>query len=327
MCVTGASGYIASWLVKLLLERGYHVRGMVRSPEDKQKNGHLEGFEGAKDRLTLMKGHLLDYDSLFSAIDGCSGVFHVACPVPSQTSTNPEVEVLDPAIKGTLNVLKACTDAKIKRVVMTSSGAAVYADPRRPKEMIVDETFWSNEDYLRENKHWYMLGKTLGEQAAWKYSWEKGLDLVVVCPTLVLGAVLQSTLNASTLVIWKLLNGSSDFYENSTYAVVDVKDVAWAHILTYETPTASGRYLCSNAIVKKSTMVENLKRLYPNYTLPMRCVEGKSLGLMPREILTKKLQDLGLKFTPLEETLTDTVESLKIKGFLDQGRSNPRSFI
>lgn len=317
VCVTGANGFVASWLVKLLLERGYHVRGMVRSPGDKQKIGHLEEFDGAKDRLTLVKGDLLDYESIFAAIDGCCGVFHAACPVPSHTSTNPEVEVLDPAIKGTLNVLKACTEAKVKRVIMTSSVGAVIFDPNRPKDVVIDENCWSNEAYLRENKHWYMLGKTLGEKAAWVYSRQKGLDLIVICPTLVLGAVIQSTLNASSLVILKLLNGSSDSYENSKCGVINVKDVAWAHILTYETPAASGRYLCCSEMVTKKTMVEIVRRLYPEYTLPSRCNEVQIPSLYPREMSTRKLQDLGLTYTPLETTLKETVESLKDKGYLN----------
>lgn len=316
MCVTGANGFIASWLVKLLLERGYHVRGMVRFPEDKQKNGHLEELEGANERLTLVKGDLLDFGSVFAAISGCSGVFHTACPVPSQTSSNPEVEILDPAIKGTLNVLKACTDAKIKRVVVTSSGAAVYVDPNRPKGAIVDESCWSNVDYCREFKHWYMLGKTLGEQEAWKYAGENGLDMVVVCPTLVLGPLLQSTVNSSSLIILKLLNGSSDSYENKPYGLVDVRDVALAHILMYEAPTASGRYICTNVVMTKSDILEILKHLYPQYTLPTRCIDVQVPSLEPGKISTKKLQDLGLVYIPFEKTLADTVESLKNKGFL-----------
>lgn len=315
VCVTGASGFIASWLVNFLLQRGYHVRGLVRSPDDTQKIGHLEKLEGAKERLTLVKGDLLRADSLFAAIDGCSGVFHTACPVPSYTSTNPEVEIFDPAIKGTLNVLEACTKAKVKRVVMTSSVAAMSADPSRPKETVLDENCWSNDDYLRKNNHLYMLGKTLGERAAWDYSQKYGLDLVVICPALVLGPLLHSTPNASSLAVLKLLNGSSDSYENTTNGIANVKDVAQAHLLTYETPTASGRYLCCGEMVTKSTMVEILRRLYPDYTLPSRCIDTQSSVTRPKEFSTKKLRDLGLTYTPLETTLKETVDSLKEQGF------------
>lgn len=316
--VTGANGFIASWLVKLLLEAGYHVRGIVRSPDDKQKNGHLMELKGAKERLIIVKGDILDYNSLFAAINGCDGVFHTACPVPGldPPPSNPEVEMLDPAVKGTCNVLKACSDARIKRVVVTSSGAAVYIDPNRPKEAVVDESCWSNTDYCRESKLWYMLGKTLGEQEAWKYAKEKDLDMVVVCPALVLGPVLQSTMNSSSLVILHLLDGSGDSFENKIYGVVDVRDVALAHILVYATPTASGRYFCCNLVMEKKDMVETLKRHYPNYALPTKCLDGEHQGWELTNISTKKLQGLGLLYTPIEKTLAETVESFQKKGIL-----------
>ena len=80
VCVTGAGGYIASWIVKLLLERGYTVRGTVRNPAD-PKNNHLRELDGAKERLTLHSADLLDYEALCAAIDGCDGVFHTASPM------------------------------------------------------------------------------------------------------------------------------------------------------------------------------------------------------------------------------------------------------
>ncbi|KAH7295638.1 hypothetical protein KP509_27G058300 [Ceratopteris richardii] len=135
-------------MVKLLLERGYRVCGVVRSPDNNKKCGHLERLEGAKEGLTLLKGDLLDPDSLSAAIDGCSGVFHMACPVPSYASTNPEVEVLSHAIKGTLNVLDACKNSKVKRIVMTSSVAAMAFDLHKPKDAPLDESCWSDQPII-----------------------------------------------------------------------------------------------------------------------------------------------------------------------------------
>ncbi|RZS19603.1 hypothetical protein BHM03_00052028, partial [Ensete ventricosum] len=89
VCVTGAGGYLASWLVKLLLSRGYFVHGTVRDPGD-SKNAHLKNLDGAAENLQLFKAELLDYNSLVSAIAGCEGVFHVATPVPPKKSSNPE---------------------------------------------------------------------------------------------------------------------------------------------------------------------------------------------------------------------------------------------
>lgn len=87
VCVTGAGGYIASWIVKLLLERGYTVRGTVRNPSD-PKNNHLRELEGAKERLTLHSADLLDYEALCATIDGCDGVFHTASPMTDDPVSN-----------------------------------------------------------------------------------------------------------------------------------------------------------------------------------------------------------------------------------------------
>ncbi|CAL9125890.1 unnamed protein product [Musa textilis] len=127
VCVTGAGGFIASWLVKLLLARGYTVRGTVRNPDD-PKNAHLRALEGAKERLALFKADLLDSDGLHVAINGCDGVFHTASPV-----TDEAEQMIEPAIKGTWNVMNAAADAAVRRVVFTSSIGAVYMNPNRAR--------------------------------------------------------------------------------------------------------------------------------------------------------------------------------------------------
>lgn len=127
----GAGGYIASWLIKLLLFKSYIVHGTVRDSGD-DKNVQLKNLEHAAEKLKLFKADLLDYNSVLEAIDGCDGVFHVASPVPSGRVSNPEVELVEPAVKGTLNVLKACSEAKVGRVVFVSSTAAVVMNPNLP---------------------------------------------------------------------------------------------------------------------------------------------------------------------------------------------------
>ncbi|CAN6224945.1 unnamed protein product [Urochloa humidicola] len=105
VCVTGGGGFIASWLVKLLLSRGYAVHATVRDPGN-PKNAHLKELDKAQENLRLFKADVLDYDTLTPAVEGCEGVFHLATPVPEDKIVDPELEVLDPALKGTLNVLK-----------------------------------------------------------------------------------------------------------------------------------------------------------------------------------------------------------------------------
>lgn len=110
----------------------------------------------------------------------------------------------------------------------------------------------------------------MAERAAWDEAKERGVDLVVVNPVLVMGPLLQPTLNASIIHILKYLNGSAKTYANSVQAYVDVKDVALAHILVYETPSASGRYLCAESVLHRGDVVEILAKFFPEYPVPTK---------------------------------------------------------
>lgn len=307
VCVTGAGGFIASWLVKHLLDRGYAVKGTVRNPDD-PKNNHLRALDGAADRLVLVKTDLLDYDNLCSILKGCEGVFHLASPV-----TDDPVQMVDPAVKGTLNVLDASVQAGVKRVVFTSSIGAVYMDPTRDPSVIVDEDCWSNLDYCRDTKNWYCYGKTVAEKAAWDHAKEMNVDLVVLNPSLVLGPLLQSTLNASTIHILKYLTGSAKTYTNHVQAYVDVRDVADACILLYEIPSAKGRYLCAERVVHRGDVCEILADLFPQYPVPRKCSDETRPREKPYQFSNKKLRDLGFQFTTIRKCLEDTVISLQEK--------------
>lgn len=310
VCVTGAGGFIASWIVKLCLDRGYTVRGTVRNPDD-PKNAHLRELDGAKERLTLCRADLLDFDSLREAIAGCDGVFHTASPV----TDDPE-QMVEPAVNGTKNVIVAAAEAKVRRVVFTSSIGAVYMDPNRNPDAVVDESCWSDLEFCKNTKNWYCYGKAVAEQAAWEVAKEKGVDLVVVNPVLVLGPLLQPTVNASIIHILKYLTGSAKTYANSVQAYVHVKDVALAHILVFETPSASGRYLCAESVLHRGEVVEILAKFFPEYPIPTKCSDEKNPRAKPYKFTNKKLKDLGLEFTPVKQALYDTVKCLQEKGHL-----------
>ncbi|KAG5618657.1 hypothetical protein H5410_018481 [Solanum commersonii] len=310
VCVTGAGGFIASWLVKLLLEKGYTVRGTVRNPDD-PKNGHLKELEGAKERLILLRADLLDYQSLREAIYGCDGVFHTASPV----TDDPE-QMVEPAVIGTKNVITAAAEAKVGRVVFTSSIGTVYMDPNRVPDKVVDETCWSDLDFCKNTKNWYCYGKTVAEKTAWDEAREKGVDLVVINPVLVLGPLLQPTVNASVLHVLKYLTGSAKTYANSIQAYVHVKDVALAHILLYEAPSASGRYICAESVLHRSDVVEILAKFFPEYPIPTKCSDETRPRAKPYKFTNQKLKDLGLEFTPVKQCLYETVKSLQEKGHL-----------
>ncbi|KAL6996716.1 NADPH-cytochrome p450 reductase [Sarracenia purpurea var. burkii] len=178
--------------------------------------------------------------------------------------------MVEPAINGTKNVVIAAAEAQVRRVVFTSSIGAVTMDPNREPDTIVDESFWSDLEFCKNTKNWYCYAKAMAEQAAWEVAKEKGVDLVVVNPVLVLGPLLQPILNASTIHILKYLNGSVKTYVNAVQAYVHVKDVALAHILVYETPTASGRYLCAESVLHRGDVVEILAKFFPEYPIPTK---------------------------------------------------------
>ncbi|CAH9103296.1 unnamed protein product [Cuscuta epithymum] len=315
VCVTGASGYIASWIVKLLLQRGYTVKATVRFPDDPKRTEHLLSLDGAKERLHLFKADLLKEGSFDSVVDGCEGVFHTASPFYHNVK-DPQAELIDPAVNGTLNVLGSCAKTpSIQRVVLTSSIAAVsYNGKPRTPEVVVDETWWSSPDYCKEMEMWYVLSKTLAEEAAWKFVKEKGIHMVTINPAMVIGPLLQPTLNTSSAAILELINGA-ETYPNTSLGWVNVKDVANAHILALENPSAEGRYCLVDRVAHYSELVKILHELYPTLRLPEKCADNKPFVPI-YQVSKERAKSLGVVFTPLEESLRETVQSLKEKGFL-----------
>ncbi|CAN6440914.1 unnamed protein product [Victoria cruziana] len=309
VCVTGAGGYVGSWLVKILLSKGYIVHGTARDPDDK-KNEHLKEVGDSCSMLQLFKADLLNYGEMCAAIAGCEGVFHVASPIPTHTVLHPEKEVIDPAVKGTLNVVKASKMNGIRRVVIVSSAAAVVVGPSLPNHFY-DESCWSDLDHCKMMKKWYHVSKTMAERLAWEYAEENGLDIITICPSLVLGPMLQPTMNISSLALIKLLKGEKDAIIYS--GMVDVRDVCEALILLFEKVEASGRYICNAHHLRASVLVEKLKSIYPKYNYPDQYTGfGYEIPLS-----SKKLQHLGWSFRPLEETLADSVQSLVKHGFVE----------
>uniref|UniRef100_A0A803KM84 NAD-dependent epimerase/dehydratase domain-containing protein n=1 Tax=Chenopodium quinoa TaxID=63459 RepID=A0A803KM84_CHEQI len=312
VCVTGASGYIASWLVKLLLHRGYSVNATVHDPK---KVEHLRSLDGAKDRLHLFTVNLLEEGSFDAVLERCEGDIFLLDLVFFTSSY--QAELLDPAVKGTLNVLESCAKfPSIKRVVLTSSMAAISHNgkPLTP-EVVVDETWFTDPNLVRESKMWYVLSKILAEEAAWKFVKEKGIDMVSINPAVVIGPLLQPTLNTSAAVIVSLFDGSETF-NNMTFGWVHVKDVAMAHILAFEVPSAKGRYCLVESVAHyDSDIVKELKELYPNAVLFSKCKKGSPLKPV-YQVAKEKTQSLGIDYIPLKTSLKETVESLKEKGFI-----------
>ncbi|XP_055817891.1 phenylacetaldehyde reductase-like isoform X1 [Solanum dulcamara] len=315
VCVTGASGFIASWLVKLLLHRGYTVNATVRNLKDTSKMAHLLGLDGANERLHLFKAELLEDQSFDHAVDGCEGVFHTASPV-FLTGKSKE-ELVDPAVKGTLNVLQSCTRSpSVRRVVITSSTASVICNKNMSiPGAVADETWYSDPEFCEERKDWYQLSKTLAEQAAWKFAKENGIDLVTLHPGLVIGPLLQPTLNFSCEAIVNFIKEGKEAWSGGIYRFVDVRDVAHAHILAFEVPSANGRYCLVGVNGYSSLVLKIVQKLYPSIILPVNIEDG--LPLTPHfQVSSERAKSLGVKFTRLELSVKDTIESLMEKNFL-----------
>ncbi|GLJ37506.1 hypothetical protein SUGI_0762060 [Cryptomeria japonica] len=210
VCVTGASGFIGSWVVRLLLEGGYSVHATVQDLGNEKETKHLESMEGAKERLKLFEVEVMDYDSVYAAISGCVGVFHLASPCIVDEVKDPQIQLLDPAIKGTTNVLQAAHKAGVKRVVVTSSISAITPSPNWPADVPKDENCWTDLDYCEKNGIWYPASKTLAEKAAWDFAKKTGLDVVVINPGTVMGPILPPAINASMAMFLQLLQGCTD---------------------------------------------------------------------------------------------------------------------
>ncbi|CAD6241771.1 unnamed protein product [Miscanthus lutarioriparius] len=320
VCVTGAGGFIGSWVVKELLQRGYRVRGTTRDPAD-SKNAHLLALEGAKERLTLCRADVLDRDSLHAAFAGCHGVFHVASPV----SNDPELVPV--AVEGTRNVINVAADEGARRVVFTSSYGAVHMDPNRSPDTVLDETCWSDYDFCKRTENLYCCAKMMAEITATEEAAARGLQLAVVLPCMTMGPMLQQTLNFSTNHVARYLMGTKRSIPNAVAAYVDVRDVARAHVLAYERPSACGRYLCIGTVLHREQLVAMLRDLFPQYPVTAKCEDdGKPLA-KPFKFSNQRLRDLGLEFTPLRKSLYETVVCLQQKGHLPVIQQQQRAYL
>ena len=315
VCVTGGSGCIGSWLVQLLLQRGYTVHATVQNLTDEGETKHLQALEGADSRLRLFQIDVLHYDSILAAVTGCAGVFHLASPCIIEPVDDPQKVLLDPAIKGTENTLRAAKEAGVQRVVVTSSISAITPSPTWPADKLKNEECWTDLDYCKEKGLWYSVSKTLAEKVAWDFAKESGLDVVVVNPGTVMGPLIPPRLNSSMKSLLQLLQGCTETYQDIFMGSVHFKDVALAHILVYENKAAQGRHLCVEAISHFGDFAAKVGELYPEYNVP-RMPKDTQPGLMRAKDGAKKLIDLGLEFIPMEQIIKDSVESLKSRGFL-----------
>lgn len=241
--VTGGSGFIATHCIFALLAAGHRVRATVRTLERAAEVRKLMEEAGRNPDLTFVATRLERDEGWREAVEGVEYVLHVASPFPPRSPAH-EDELIVPAREGTLRVLRAARDAGVRRVVMTSSFAAIgYGHP--PQQEPFDETYWSN---IEGRAAAYVKSKTLAERAAWTFVDEEGgaLELVAINPVAVLGPVLGTDFSASIQIVRRMLDGGMPAAPQLVFGVVDVRDVADLHLRAMTNPAARGeRFLAA----------------------------------------------------------------------------------
>lgn len=335
--VTGGSGFVALELISQLLVQGYAVHTTVRNLQNTAKVSCLQDLKAQhpEGKLLLFEADLLQPGSFHAAMQGCAVVFHVASPfrVPEKIKDG-DSEMVQPALQGTRNVLKAVEETpSVQRVVFTSTTGAIAGDYKD----VIDKMRVMSHDYFNETstvKHNpYHYSKVLAEKEAWKIveehqqSEQRRWDLVVICPAFVLGPTLTSSSESGSLFLMDELLSGLMFYgvPDLSFLPVDVRDVAAAHIRAAELKEAYGRYIVGPP--KTTTFLEiskHFKKLrkgtpwLPSFQLPTALVRivGPLFGLSQKWMSsnlgvkfavdnTRSISELGLNYRSLEETLND----------------------
>lgn len=238
--VTGGSGFIGSHAILQLLAAGHQVKTTVRSLKREGDVRALLKTGGAEpgDRLSFVAADLEKDAGWSEAVAGCDYVLHVASPFPPSIPKH-EDELIIPARDGALRVLRAARDAGVKRVVLTSSFAAVGYGHKEQKKPF-DETSWTNINGRKVSP--YVKSKTIAERAAWDFIDKEGggLELSVVNPVGVFGPVLGRDYSTSIIIVQRLMDGAMPGCPRITFGIVDVRDVVDLHIRAMTDPAAKG---------------------------------------------------------------------------------------
>ena len=335
--VTGATGYIAGHCIHELFEHGYRVRGTVRSLTDPRKTEHLRKMASALGgSLELVEADLTSDRGWHEAVAGCTYVQHVASPFPASVPKD-EMELIRPAVDGATRVLRACADSgTVKRVVMTSSVAAVAFGHTDGGDRVRTEADWS----VAENCEAYPKSKTLAERAAWDLV--KGLpdgrrfELAVINPGFVLGPLLNADAGTSGELVRKLMVREMPACPEIGFAPVDVRDIALAHRLAMERPEAAGnRYICAGEHLWVQDMAKVLAAEFnprgykvPTGRLPywLMWIIARfdkavrlALGYVGRKEMVsaaKAKRELGWSMRPVRETILDTARTMIEQGIV-----------
>lgn len=332
--VTGATGYLGSWVTKGLLDAGVTVHAAVRDPQNASKVAHLNRLaEQAPGTLHLFAGDLLRPGSYDQAMEGCSIVIHTASPF-IRAVADPQRDLVAPALQGTRNVLAGVERTpSVTRVVLTSSIAAMYGDAvdiRRYPGRIVTETCWNTTSSLSHEP--YPYSKTLAEKEAWRLAERQDRwSLVTINPSMILGPSLNSAPTSDSFsTIRMLIDGTTRLGAPRVgISVVDVREVAQAHIAAAFLTEAHGRYITSaedtDVFALTSTL---LPRFGGSLPLPRRAAPRpvvialapalgqtrtyirRNVGHAVRVDASRSRLELGTRYRPAQASMEEMVEQM-----------------
>jgi len=335
--VTGGSGFIAMHCIVQLLAAGHRVRATVRSlSREPEVRATLESAGAhAGDRLAFLAADLTADAGWDEAVAGCDYVLHVASPFPVNVPKH-EDELIVPAREGALRVLRASRAAGVKRVVQTSSFAAIgYGHP--PTQQPFDESDWT--DVGGAGVSAYAKSKTLAERAAWSFMAREGgdMELAVVNPVGVFGPALGADFSTSIEIVRRMMDGALPGLPRMVFGVVDVRDVADLHLKAMTHPEAAGeRFLAvagdflsmrDIALVLRQRLGEAARRVpvreLPDWLLRVVALVDKSVGQIVPELGKRKNASsekarrvLGWTPRTADEAIVATAESLLRLGLL-----------
>jgi dihydroflavonol-4-reductase len=330
--VTGASGYIAGFAIRQLLGEGWQVRGTIRNLA---RADEVRGWLGVTpNELPLFAADLTSDAGWAEAAAGCTHMLHIASPIPVAAPKSDD-ELVIPARDGALRALKAAKSAGIARVVMTSSTAAVTYG-----KGVIDRPFteadWTDETH--PDTYAYVRSKTIAERAAreWVKANGAGMEFVTINPGMVLGPVLGRDFSTSLEAVKKLLEGAMPGLPRLGFPVVDVRDVADAHVKALTLPGIDGeRFLVAGPFLWLEDMAEMLKRRLgprarrvptirlPGFLVKLTALFDPTVRMVLPELGRARAVDsshvtqvLGVRLRPAEESVVETAESLIANGIV-----------
>lgn len=334
--VTGGSGYLASWIIHDLLNRGARVHTTVRDLSDTNKYQHLLDLADKKNgQLEIFEADLLKRYSFLRAMEGCDYVIHTASPFFISNIENPGEELIQPALEGTRNILHSVERIQsVKRVVLTSSVAAIFSDNidlTYTAGGVFTEEIWNHTSNSKYNA--YSYSKTLAEKEAWSLvKKQKRWDLVTINPGFIFGPSLTRRIDSTS--IKTMIELSDGTYRMGAaelmFGLVDVRDVSLAHVQALLKTKAKGRYILVNETGTFLDMANILRKHFKNgysfptfnapkflvrimaplvHGIPMRFVNN-NVGYPVKFDNTRSRRDLEIDYTPIEKTLVDQFQQL-----------------